>query len=294
MDGFQTIKDLFGQFAAYPFWQVAVELALIGAIIYAVWRFVRGTRAAGVVNGIILLVIATLAIRLLTPIEAFERVSYLYDRFLGFVVIALVIVFAPELRRALIRIGEAPFFRSSVSDVTDVVEALVSASTFLSKNKFGSIIAIERQIGLRETTESGRTLNADLSADLLQSIFWPNNPLHDMGVVVRGAKILAAGVQFPLAEPGELNDAALGTRHRAAIGLTKASDALVIIVSEENGAISLAERGRLQRWLTPEALRSELTRRLAAEARSQQLAGDESADEPAPEEDGAEPEGRAA
>lgn len=272
MSGFRTIADLFNRLGAYPVWQVAIELAVIWGFVYLIWRFVRGTRAARALTGIIVLVLLTVLLRLFTPVESFERLAYLFDRLLGFVALALVIVFQPELRRALIRLGEAPFFLASSQDVASVVEPLVAAATFLSKNKFGAIVAIERQVGLRETAEAGTTLNADLTAELLESIFWPSNPLHDMGVVIRGKKIVAAGAQFPLAEPSEVGDATLGTRHRAAIGLTRSTDALVIVVSEETGAISLSERGKLQRWLTPEAMRAELTRRLSAGRIAEQVA----------------------
>jgi len=263
MPGFRTIQDLFDRLGAYPLWQVVVELAVIWLFVYMVWRFVQGTRAARALTGIVVLVLLTVLLRLFTPVQSFERLAYLYDRLLGFVALALIIVFQPELRRALIRLGEAPFFFASSGSVASVVEPLVAASTFLSKNKFGAIMAIERQVGLRETAETGKILNAELSAELLESIFWPSNPLHDMGVIIRGDRIVAAGAQFPLAEPHEVSDPTLGTRHRAAIGLTRSTDALVIVVSEETGAISLAERGKLQRWLTPEALRAELTSRLS-------------------------------
>ena len=136
------------------------------------------------------------------------------------------------------------------------------ACELLSKNQFGALIAIEGRVGLRELIERGTAINADVSAELLQAIFWPNSPLHDMGVIVRGNKVLAAGVQFPLAEPADMPDQRLGTRHRAALGLARITDTIIIVVSEETGAISLAHHGRLSRWLTPEGLQSELHRRL--------------------------------
>lgn len=254
--------EQFARLANYNPLEVLVEIIIIWTVIFVVWRFVEGTRAAGAVRGIIVLVLISLLLRLLTPGDYFLRLAYLYDNFLGFAALALVIIFQPELRRAVIRLGETSIFRQTGSEIAPVVDALVLACSFLSKNKFGAIIAIERQVGLRETIEGGRPLNADISAELLQSIFWPNNPLHDMAVVIRGNRIIAAGVQFPLADPHEMSDPRLGTRHRAAVGLTRHVDALVIVVSEETGSISLSERGTLERWLTPEALRAELTRRL--------------------------------
>ncbi len=261
---FEPIRQLLDRLGGYPWWEMAAELVVIWLMVYLLWRFIRGTRAAAAVRVVIWVAVITLLVRLLIPLEAFERLAFLFDNILGMFALALVVIFQPELRRAFIRLGEAEFLRPVRTDVGPVVDAIVTSCTFLSRNKFGAIMAIEQNVGMRELIESGRSLNADISAPLLQSIFWPNNPLHDMAVVIRGNKIAAAGVQFPLADPSEMNDRRLGTRHRAAIGLTRAMDALVVVVSEETGSISLAERGRLEQWLTPEALRAELLKRLGS------------------------------
>ena len=283
MPGFDWLNQFLGRLQGYPAWQVVLELLIIGVIVYICVRFVQGTRAAGALRTLLLvLVVATVLVRLASQRDMFPRLSQLYTRFLGFLAIALVVIFQPELRRALIRMGElpavGPLFRGmgGSGEATPVVDAVVGACKFLSKNKFGAILAIERQVGMREVLEGAKTLNADVSAELLQSIFWPNNPLHDMGVVIRGRKIIAASAQFPLADPDEVADSRLGTRHRAAVGLTRATDALVVVVSEETGAISLAERGVLIRWLTPESLRDELLKRLRPDiAHVSAAAGDE-------------------
>lgn len=247
----------------YRPWEVGVEIAILWLSVFVVYRFVRGTRAAGALKGlVVVLIIGTIGVRVLGE-RFFPRLSVLYDNFLGFAAIALVVTFQPELRRALISLGESPFFRPSAPQVRPVVDAVASAADFLSRNKFGAILAIERRVGLREIIESGRIINAEVSPDLINSIFWPNSPLHDMGVVISGNKLVAAGVQFPLAEPGDMPvQENLGTRHRAAVGLARVSDALVIVVSEETGAISLADGRELTRWLTPAALAQELTTRL--------------------------------
>lgn len=271
MRGFDTLRQLFGRLTAYNPFEVMAELAVIAGVVYLVWRFVRGTRAAGALRGILVVLLVVLGLRLLAPVDAFERLSFLFDNLLGFAVVAVVIIFQPELRRAMSRIGEAPLFRTEPADVAPVVEALCAASELLSKSKFGGLIAIERRVGLREFVETGVELNADVSAELLQSIFWPNSPLHDMGVVIRGKRVVAASVPFPLADPSEVPDPNMGTRHRAAIGLSRVSDALVIVVSEETGAISLGERGRLQRWLSVDALREELRSRLVQDAHDEQV-----------------------
>lgn len=274
MRGFESIRQLIGRLTAYNPLEVLAELAVIAGVVYLVWRFVRGTRAAGALRGILVVLLVVLVLRLLAPTDAFERLSFLFDNLLGFAVVGAVIIFQPELRRAMSRIGEAPLFRADATDVAPVVDAMCAACELLSKSKYGALIAIERRVGLREYIETGKSLNADVSAELLQTIFWPNSPLHDMGVVVRGKRVVAASVQFPLADPSEVTDPNMGTRHRAAIGMTRVSDSLVIVVSEETGAISLGERGRLLRWLSVDALRSELRLRLAQTAR-----GDEDDDE---------------
>jgi diadenylate cyclase len=168
------------------------------------------------------------------------------------------VVFQPELRRALMRLGETRFFRSWSSQVDEEIDALVEAATFLSRRKIGALVAIERDVGLGGIAETGTRVGADLTAPLLETIFWPNSPLHDLGVIVSGGKIAYAAVQFPLAESGDL-ERELGSRHRAAVGLSQESDAVVLVVSEETGDVSIAERGQLIRKLTPEGLRGLLS-----------------------------------
>lgn len=260
----QSIQRSFERLLGYDLIEVAIELCIIAIIVFIVYRFIRGTRAAGAFKGVlVVLLVATLGVRVIDNVGVLPRISALYDKFLGLVALGLLVTFQPELRRALIRLGEAPFFRSQRDAQRPVVEALVQSATFLSKNKFGAIIAIERSVGLRDAIETGKPLNADVSAHLINAIFWPSSPLHDMGVVIRQGRILAASVQFPLAEPGEMQAHHLGTRHRAAIGLTKVTDALVVVVSEETGIISLAEHATLTRNLSPADLDRELTARLA-------------------------------
>jgi len=167
-------------------------------------------------------------------------------------------VFQPEIRRALMRLSETRIFRSLNNQLNEDIDALVESATFLSRRKIGALVAIERDVALGEVAESGTKINADLTADLLNTIFWPNSPLHDLGVVVQAGRVAYAGVQFPLAESGEL-EKELGSRHRAAVGMSQESDAVVVVVSEETGDISIAERGQLIRKLSPDTLRGLLT-----------------------------------
>jgi len=257
---FEKLPNFFRALGGYQWWQVAVEMLLIGAVVYWVVVFLRGTRGARMLKGIgLLLLVLYLSIRLASSVLELERVDFLYGRFLQFASIAVVVVFQPELRRALMRLGETRLFRSFSKQINDDIHELVEAATFLSRRKIGAVIAIEREVGLGGIAESGTRINADLSASLLNTIFWPNSPLHDLGVVVSNGKVAYAGVQFPLAESGDLEERELGSRHRAAVGMSQESDAVVLIVSEETGDISIAEAGRLIRKLSPEGLKGLLT-----------------------------------
>lgn len=239
----------------YPWWQIAIEMMLIGLAVFWVVRFLRGTRGARMLRGVVVVLIALyLIVRLFLSQYGFDRIVFLYRQFLIFAGLATVVVFQPELRRALMRLGETRLFRGWSTQIIEEIDALVEAATFLSRRKIGALIAIEREVGLGGIAESGTKLNADLTAQLLENIFWPNSPLHDLGVVISQGKITYAGVQFPLAESGDL-ERELGSRHRAAVGLSQESDAVVLVVSEETGDVSIAERGQLIRKLTPEGLR---------------------------------------
>lgn len=260
------LTRLLERLGGYPWWQVALEVAVIWVIVYAVIRFVQGTRAAGALKvTLLLLVTATLVVRILGHQEAFQRVKFLYDNFLTLLAITLIVVFQPELRRGLIRLGEAPILRRAATSASVVADSVADAALYLSKNKFGAIFVIEREVGLRSLTESGTALGAVVSSRLLKTIFYPGSALHDLAVVLTekgGGQVLAAGVQLPLADPEEMPDASLGSRHRAAVGVTKESDAVVVVVSEESGTISIAERGRLEPVYETAKLREVLAARL--------------------------------
>ena len=240
---------------SYDWWQVATEMLLIGLVVYWVLRFLRGTRGARMLKGIAsVLIVLYLLIQLVTEQFDLERLKFLYGQFLSFASIVIIVVFQPELRRALMRLGETRLFRGFGQQVNEEIEALVESATFCSRRKIGALIAIERETGLGGIAESGTRLNAELSAELLNTIFWPNSPLHDLGVIVSHGRVAYAGVQFPLAESGDL-EKELGSRHRAAVGMSQESDAVVLVVSEETGDVSIAERGQLIRKLTPDGLR---------------------------------------
>jgi len=249
-----------GYLASEP-WQVLFELAVIWCVVFLIVRFLRGTRGARVVWGVALILMGgTLILRIFGGGgDTLERLNFLYSNFLAFISLVLVIVFQPELRRALVRIGEAGFFRQSGIRKAKVVEEIVASVDYLSRNKIGALIAIERQTGLKGIVESGTRIDAEVSQQLLNTIFWPGSALHDLGVVVRGSRVLAAGVQFPIGD-GEGVDPELGSRHRSAIGLSHEADALVLVVSEETGTISIAERGELSRGLSISDLRKTIAK----------------------------------
>jgi diadenylate cyclase len=251
-----NLRNIVEAIKIYGPWQVAIELLLIGGFVYLVLRFLRGTRGARMLKGVgMLLVVLYLIVRLFGGVMNLDRIEFLYSKFLLFASFAVVVVFQPEIRRALMRLGETRLFRGVNAQIDEDVEALVDSAAFLSRRKIGAVIAIEREVGLGGIAESGTRLNAELTSALLNTIFWPNSPLHDLGVIVSNSKIMYAGVQFPLAESDEL-ERELGSRHRAAVGMSQESDAVVLVVSEETGDISVADRGRLLRKLTPDALRS--------------------------------------
>ena len=255
---FDNFRAFFRSLASYHWWQVAIELVLIGAVVYWVVRFLHGTRGARLLRGIVLLLIALyLVVELLDPVMDIARIRTLYQSLLGGVGFAIAVAFQPELRRALMRLGETRLFRGMTAASDEQVDGLLEAAQFCSRRKIGMLVAVERDVGLGGVAESGTRLDADLTAELLETIFWPNSPLHDLGVIVTQGRISYAGVQFPLAESDELAKE-LGSRHRAAVGMSQESDAVLLVVSEETGDISVAERGVLYRRLTPDILREVL------------------------------------
>ena len=255
MDQFLNLSGFFRTLRAYPWWQVTIELLLIGLVVFWVVRFLRGTRGARLLKGIAVVLISLyIIVRLLGSSFGLQRIEFLYSKFLIGASFAVVVVFQPELRRALMRLGETRLFRGWSQQIDEEIEALVESAVYCSRRKIGALVAIEREVGLGGIAESGTRVNADLSAPLLNTIFFPNTELHDLGVVVSQGRIAYAGVQFPLAESGEL-ERELGSRHRAAVGLSQETDAVVLVVSEETGDLSIAERGRLIRKLTPDGLR---------------------------------------
>jgi diadenylate cyclase len=251
---FDAIMAYLRRVANYNHGVVFVELLLIGVVVWWLMRFLRGTRGARLVKGVaVILATVYIAIRLLPEDLGWERIKFLYGNFLLFAFVGIVVAFQPELRRVLIQVGQTKFFSSPLGRLQATIAALLESTAYLSRNKIGAVLAIERSVGLGEIEASGTPIDGELTSALLNSIFYPGSALHDMGVIIRDGRITAAGCQFPLAESEEV-DASLGSRHRAALGLAKDSDAIVLVVSEETGRVSIACDGQLYLGLSPEAL----------------------------------------
>lgn len=255
----QTVRDTLTRIESYGLWTVLIEMSLIALVVWLAMRFLRGTRGARLVKGAaLLLAVVYVVIQLLPKAERWDRLQFLYTRFLIFAVLAAVVIFQPELRRALMQLGQARLFRVQASRAEAVIAQLCQSAAYLSRNKIGALVAIERSVGLGGLIENGTPVDSELTADLLNTIFYPGSALHDMGVVVQNGRVAAAGVQFPLAESGSL-DRSLGSRHRAALGLSEESDAVIIVVSEETGRVSLAYDGQLSVGVDPDRLRDMLS-----------------------------------
>lgn len=264
--GSAGLRSLIERVADNP-WAALIELLLIGAVVYTVLRFLHGTRGARLVRAIlIILAVGFAVVRLVADSFELERIRVLYPYFILGVFLVSLVAFQTELRRLLLRLGEGGLFQRWFKGHARAIEPIVVAVERLSKRKIGALLAIERRTEIGAVMETGVQIDAKVSAEILETIFWPGTPLHDLGVIIRQGRVLAAGCQFPLAESGEL-DRTLGSRHRAALGMSYEADAIVIIVSEETGAISVAVRGKLQRAISVETLRRMLTAELTEESR---------------------------
>lgn len=235
-----------------PGWQDLLEILVVAAIFYRLLVLIAGTRAIQILLGVLLLVGTYFLARILQ----FDLIQYLLENLFEFGAIAALIVFQPELRQLLQMLGQNRILRWRMLNPTEqveVAELVAAAVEELARGKVGAIIAIEREISLDEFTETGSPLQARVSVPLLTTIFTPYSPLHDGAVIIRGDTIVAAGAILPLTQ-FPVSDRSIGTRHRAALGLSEETDALVIVVSEETSAISVAVRGRLERGLARERL----------------------------------------
>jgi len=232
-----------------------LDILLVSVIVYRLLLIIKGTKAAQMLIGLGVLLIASLLSRYLE----LYTVDWLIQSFWAQAVIALIILFQPEIRRALAQMGEAQFFPSFTSaEELKSLEEIVRAAVALANRKIGALIVIERETSLKDFVEVGTPLDAKVSKELLMSIFHPASPIHDGAVVIKGNRIVAAGCFLPITLSPEVSRA-LGTRHRAGLGLAEETDAVVIVISEETGIISLAISGKLETNLDMGKLRNVLT-----------------------------------
>lgn len=255
-------------------WFDLIDILVVSVLVYEVLKLIRGTRAMQMAIGSGVFVALYYGSRW----AHLETVNWLIRNLLSYIVFAIIVLFQSDIRRALAHIGRAPFFRyfAKGESAEESIEELVVASGMLAAQRIGAIIVIERQIGLRNYVEGGIPLDATTTYDLLLSIFQPSSPLHDGAVIVQEDRIAAAACFLPLTVNPRLGKE-LGSRHRAAIGLTEENDAVAIVVSEETGAISLVSDGNIERGLTVDELRARLRTMVLRRSRVRSLLGAEAA-----------------
>jgi diadenylate cyclase len=220
-------------------WKIILEIALLWYFIYMALSFIKGTRTEQLLKGVIIIIIIFIATQQLQ----FEALNWVITRLFPISVIALLVIFQPELRRGLARLGQFGVYEDDIEAIEEVSKAVIS----MTKKKTGALIVIEREVGLKTYIETGITIDSRVSKELLVSIFMPKGPLHDGAVIIKRDRVVAAGCLLPLTQEASYLSTSLGTRHRAAIGLTEETDALCIVVSEETGTISLSVNGHLTR-----------------------------------------------
>jgi len=235
------ILELIGEY-----WNAAIEILLLAVAIYYGYLYFRGTRGAKVLTGLAILFIT---LTLVSQILNLTVISWLLRSLTAFVAIALVVIFQPELRRALAELGSSQLF-SSATQKRETIDIITDAVFELSNRQIGALLAIERDTAIRSFAESGINIDCEMSEELLITIFFPKTPLHDGGVIIRNDRIIAAACIFPVSQREDL-DRTLGLRHRAALGVTEESDAIAIVVSEETGSVSICHRGKIEREFKP-------------------------------------------
>ncbi|MEM8558974.1 MAG: diadenylate cyclase CdaA [Bacteroidota bacterium] len=246
--------DFFG-FLPVTFWDL-VDIAVVAALVYVTYRAIRGTIAVQIAG----VILAIFALNALVQAMGLRTLQALFGTISDVFVLAVIILFAPEIRRLLFMLGRNPLVRQFVrtSAREQVTDEIVAAVRAMSRDRTGSLLVLARATGLRNFIETGTRINAEVERDLLTSIFFKNSPLHDGATIIQGAKIAAARCILPVSEAQRL-DPHLGLRHRAAVGVSERSDAFVIVTSEETGRISVAENGVLSPPLTIEELRRRLS-----------------------------------
>lgn len=235
-------------------WRDGIEILVLATCIYQIYRAFRATRGAQILVGLgTVLVVLALA----STIFEFEVIQWILARAAAVLALALIVIFQPELRNGLARLGSNRLFSLYGRRRIDFLERFSDAVINLSKKRVGALFAIQRDISLKEQLDTGVMLDAHFSPELAMSVFFPKSPLHDGGMIIADERVAGAACVFPVTER-EMNDRSTGLRHRAAIGLTERSDAIAVVVSEETGSISISENGTLQRNLTEQQFREQI------------------------------------
>ena len=252
--------EIFKQFTEIPAINVflnIIDIIVVAYVLYKIFTLIKGTKAVQLLNGIFVIIIA----KLITIIFDLKTLGWLLDEVINFGFLAIIIIFQPEIRRALEQIGRGKIFMRTYNqqqeEQTRQIESMKKAVSYMAKRRIGALISIEKETGLNEYIETGIKMNAEISSELLINIFIPNTPLHDGAVIMQKNKITAAACYLPLSESAFISKE-LGTRHRAALGLSEVTDAITVIVSEETGAISIASDGKIDRNLTLEEFGTKL------------------------------------
>ena len=248
-------------------WRPAVEIFILAVAIYYVLTFVRGTRGASIITGFL---VVLLSLAFITKFFDLLVLRQLLGTFTAFFAVAVMVLFQPELRRMLAEVGNLQLF-ATAREQREIIEVVVQTAERLADVRIGALIAIEQSIQLQEAVESGVPVDCIATPEMLETIFFPNNAVHDGGVIIKADRIVYAACIFPLTRRTDLNKT-LGTRHRAAIGLSEETDALIVVVSEETGAVSYAYKGQLVRGITLEELRAFLSSVLIKPERPRTLA----------------------
>jgi diadenylate cyclase len=246
-------------------WRISLEILLLAVAIYYALMFVRGTRGWSVVLGFLLLT----AVTLISLELHLQVVTWLLERFFAFSAFAILVIFQPELRRMLSELGNLSWLYTA-HEQRENIEVIIQSVERLAEVKIGALIALEQSIPLHSVVESGIVVDCEATPEMLETIFFPNNAIHDGGVIICGDRIAYAACIFPLTQRQDLSKS-LGTRHRAAIGLSEETDALVVVVSEETGSISHAYKGQFTKGVTHEELRAFLTSQLVKRGQSASL-----------------------
>ncbi len=247
--------------------RIGVDIALVWYVIYNLIKLIRGTKAIQLLKGIGVV----LAVRLGSGLFGLQTVGWITDQALRWGFLIIIILFQPELRRALEQLGRGGLFtRTSKSEeekLDETINAIIQSCNYMAKRRIGAIITIERETGIDDYAETGTPINGNLTQELLTNIFTPNTPLHDGAVIIRQEKIVAAACYLPLSESPFISKE-LGTRHRAAVGISEVTDAITIVVSEETGNIACTKSGDLHRELSEEDLKNYLLDNLSANVKT--------------------------